>query len=540
MTFSLRTKWSNCSFRVQLFLALTLLTALVTVTFTFFLISYERHSSQQQLRLEGQILATFLARELQLPLYAEQSEELARICSAMFTYKSINAIKVRDGKGRIMADIRRSTADRESEPLTVTEPVVTANRSFSPEAQLLGESPAQSELIGTVQLTLNKLTIAEQMQHFIQAAILIAILFWLTVSVIGFLILKQMTRTISLLLDGIGRIAAGDLSSRIVVKNSIDTERAAATINKLAETLQIREEENHQLQLDRVNSLRLELDEEKTRHMAKLIQTNRMTSLGLLVSSMAHEINNPNGTIRLAGEYLASAWKDAEPLLTDIARNEGDFSLGGLHFSKAQEEIAGAIDSIARSSSRIERVVQNLRSYSLGDRSELRNDVDLNRVTGNSLAIVRAHSRQTAVNIATQLDPRLPLICGNPFQLEQVITNLLLNALQALPPEGSRRVFLTTTWQQHDNSVTLEVRDEGHGIPQEHLPYLCEPFFSTKISMGGSGLGLYIANFIVTEHQGRLEFNSRPGSGCTVIMHLPVKHSPAHVSPSASSVSSFL
>jgi len=540
MTFPLQTTWSNCSFRAQLFLALTLLTALVTVTFTFFLISYERSSSKRQLHLEGHILATFLARELQLPLYAEQSEELARICTAMLAYNSINAVRIRDGKGRIMADIRRSPGEWEAAPLTVTEAVVTANRAFSPEAQLLGESPAQGELIGTVQLALNKLTITEQMQHFIKAATLIAAMFWLTVSAIGFLILQHMTRTISLLLDGIGRIAAGDLNSRIIVKNSADAERAAATINKLAETLQLREEENHQLQLEKVNSLRLELDEEKTRHMAKLIQTNRMTSLGLLVSSMAHEINNPNGAIRLAGEYLASAWKDAEPLLADIARNEGDFSLGGLHFSKAGEEIASAIDTIARSSGRIERVVQNLRSYSLGDRNELRQDVDLNRVAGNALAIVRAHSRQTTVNIATQLDPKLPLICGNPFQLEQVITNLLLNALQALPPEGSRRVFLMTAWQQHDNSVALEVRDEGHGIPPEHLPHICEPFFSTRISMGGSGLGLYIANFIVTEHQGKLEFDSRPGSGCSVTMHLPVNRPSAHGSPSCSAESSFL
>jgi signal transduction histidine kinase len=238
---------------------------------------------------------------------------------------------------------------------------------------------------------------------------------------------------------------------------------------------------------------------------------------------MAHEINNPNGAIRLAGEFLAGAWRDAEPLLADIAAKEGDFSLGGMPCSMAQEEITRATDSIARNSSRIERVVQNLRSYSLGDRSEIRSDIDLNRVAGNALAIVSAHSRLSAVNIATQLDPRLPLISGNPFQLEQVVTNLLLNALQALPPEGSRRVFLSTAWQQHDSSVSLEVRDEGHGIPPEHLPHLCEPFFSTKIDMGGSGLGLYIANFIVTEHQGRLEFSSRPGSGSTVTLHLPVR-----------------
>jgi signal transduction histidine kinase len=273
--------------------------------------------------------------------------------------------------------------------------------------------------------------------------------------------------------------------------------------------------------MEKVNSLRLQLDEEKTRHMAKLIQTNRMTSLGLLVSSMAHEINNPNGTMRLAGEFLEKTWNDMEPLLAELAESEGDFSLGGMGFSRAREEIHRAIDSIGRNSDRIERVVQNLRSYSLGDRSEFRRDVDMNRVAGTALAIVRAHSRLSDVNIATVFDPELPTICGNPFQLEQVITNLLLNAIQALPPEGSRRVFLTTERQPHDNSITVEVRDEGHGIPAEFLPHLCEPFFSTRIDTGGSGLGLYIANFIVTEHRGKLEFTSKQGSGSSVTIHLP-------------------
>ena len=307
-----------------------------------------------------------------------------------------------------------------------------------------------------------------------------------------------------------------------MVKTDDETGRAAVAVNKLAETLQQREEENRRLQEELVNSFRLEIDEEKTKHMAKLIQTNRMTSLGLLVSGMAHEVNNPNGVIRMAGEYLEKAWQDALPLLAETYRNEGDFSLGGMQFSKAQDEILLAIGSISRSSIRIERVIQNLRNYSLGDREEVRDDLDLNRVANGALAIVRSHGKQSDANIVTELDPELPLINGNPFQIEQVVTNLLLNAIQSLPPHGSRRVLLATSYQRHSNEVTLSVRDEGCGIPPEYIPHLCEPFFSTRVNMGGSGLGLYIANFIVNEHQGRLEFSSRVGEGSTVTMHLPV------------------
>jgi signal transduction histidine kinase len=523
MTANRLTSLFHNSFRFRLFLVLTLLTAIITLILTSIIILSERNNYLRQLQQEGRLLATFLTKNLQLPLYAENSEEVANHTSLLMEYKSVEAIRVRNAKGLIVAYISRSSLLQEKPPLTVTAPVITSNIGFSPEAQLLGTVPAQGELIGTVELVMNRLPMSEQMAHFIKVAILIAMSFWLTVSAVGFLIFRQMTGALGLLMDGVRKIEAGDLANRIKVISSDETGRAADAINKLAAALQQREEENRRLQAELVNSLRLEIDEEKTKYMAKLIQTNRMTSLGLLVSSMAHEINNPNGIIRLAGEYLDKTWHDALPLLAEASRSEGDFSLGGLPFSLAQEEVLRAIDSISRSSIRIERVVQNLRNYSLGDRNELHADLDLNRVASNALAIVRSHGNQSEINIVANLEPELPLICGNPFQLEQVVTNLLLNAIQALPPQGSRRVLLTTSLNKYGNEVTLIVRDEGHGIPPEHLPHLCEPFFSTRINEGGSGLGLYISNFIVNEHQGRMEFRSSVGTGSTVTIYLPIK-----------------
>ena len=511
------------SFRFRLFLALSILTAIIALIITSFIIIFERNNSLRQLKQEGTLHASFLAHQLQLPLYAENSEEVASIVSAEMEHRSIYAIRVRNGRGQLVADISRlNTAYGEKLPMTISQPVITSNSNFSPETQLLGGEAVQEGLIGTVELSLNRLPLSEQLHHFVKVAILISLSFWLAVSAAGFLILRKLTGTLGLLLDGVRKIEGGDLSSRITVKASDETGRAADAINKLAEALQQREEENRRLQAELINSLRLEIDEEKAKYMAKLIQTNRMTSLGLLVSSMAHEINNPNGIIRLAGEYLEKIWQDALPLLAETSRNEGDFSLGGMPFSIAREEVPRAIDSISRGSIRIERVVQNLRNYSLGDREGQRTDLDLNRVANAALAIVRAHGKQSEVNMVTELDPELPLICGNPFQLEQVITNLLLNAIQALPTQGSRRVLLATSRQKHSNEVTLTVRDEGRGIPSENLPHLCEPFFSTRINMGGSGLGLYIANYIISEHHGRLEFSSRVGIGSTVTAYLPI------------------
>ena len=526
--------WKDYSFRKQLFIILTFLTALLTITFTFLLISYERHSHTEKLRREGEILASFLAKELQLPVYAGFNEDAARRASALFRYPTVRAIKVINAKGELAVDVHAGAPGKESKTITVVSEIASSNSGYAPEELLLGELPRPGSRIGSIQLQLNTYSLTARMEHFIKVAIWSGLLFWLIISAIGYLILKQMTGTLGVMLNGIESIAAGNLENRIEAAHSSDARRAAAAINILAEKLMQREEENRRLQQEKVNSLRLEFDEEKKQYMAKLIQTNRMTSLGLLVSSMAHEINNPNGAIRLSGEYLENAWRDMEKLLAQLANDEGDFTVAGIPFSRAKEEITSTIGNIARSSGRIERVVQNLRSYSLGNRGETMHNVDINRVASGALAIVQANSLKTDINIVTRFSQDLPRMSGNPFQLEQVFTNLLMNAIQALPPKGTRRVELTTGYSSQDGELTVEVRDEGHGIEPEYIPQLCEPFFSTRINQGGSGLGLYISNFIVSEHGGRIEFDSKTGAGCTVTVYLPAEKQTTPLHPQAS------
>ena len=139
--------------------------------------------------------------------------------------------------------------------------------------------------------------------------------------------------------------------------------------------------------------------------MAKLIQTNRMTSLGLLISSIAHNINTPNGAIKLAAQHLAGSWKDALPILEQVTKEEGDFTLGGLPFGVAKGEIRGAADSILNNADRVERVIQDLRAYNVGERNELSPGVSVNRVVEEALTIIRAHGRQGEITITPTLAP---------------------------------------------------------------------------------------------------------------------------------------
>lgn len=261
--------------------------------------------------------------------------------------------------------------------------------------------------------------------------------------------------------------------------------------------------------------------EERRNVMAKLIQTNRMTSLGLLISSIAHNINTPNGAIKLAAQHLAGSWKDALPILEQVTREEGDFTLGGLPFGVAKGEIRGATESILNNADRVERVIQDLRTYNLGERNELRPGVSVNRVVEEALTIIRAHGRQGEISITPALAPDLPKTTGNQYQLEQVVVNLLLNAMQSMP-DNKGTITIRTEYSAETAEVNIVVTDEGDGIKPEVRKHLFEAFFTTRIDKGGSGLGLYISNFIVLEHKGRLTIESGQKGGTVATVHLPV------------------
>ncbi len=268
-------------------------------------------------------------------------------------------------------------------------------------------------------------------------------------------------------------------------------------------------------------AMRLEVQEERQKIMAKLIQTNRMTSLGLLISSIAHNINTPNGAIKLAAQHLAGSWKDALPILEQVTKEEGDFTLGGLPFGVAKVEIRGAAESILNNADRVERVIQDLRAYNVGERNELSPGVSVNRVVEEALTIIRAHGRQGEISITPTLALNLPNITGNQYQLEQVVVNLLLNAMQAMP-DNRGSITVRTEYSSETAEVKIVVMDQGEGIKPEVRKHLFEAFFSTRMDKGGSGLGLYISNFIVLEHRGRLTIDSGQCGGTVATVHLPV------------------
>ena len=253
----------------------------------------------------------------------------------------------------------------------------------------------------------------------------------------------------------------------------------------------------------------------------QLIQADKMASLGILVSGVAHEINNPNNFIMLNGEILSMAWQNVMPILQKYYEENGDFLLAGMPYTRAHEKIGQLISGISEGATRIGKIVEALGGFARQDAGDLDQEIDPNAVVESAMVIVNNLIKKSTHNPSVELEENLPKIQGNPQQLEQVIINLITNSCQALQ-SPQKRLFVSTSYNKTSDLITIRVRDEGGGIPPENLNHIIEPFFTTKRDTGGTGLGLSVSYNIVKNHGGHLHFNSRFGEGTTATVMLPV------------------
>jgi hypothetical protein len=269
-------------------------------------------------------------------------------------------------------------------------------------------------------------------------------------------------------------------------------------------------------------SSRVRAEEENRAIEAKLIQANKMTSLGVLVAGMAHEINNPNNFILISSELLTKAWVDARPILIEHQNLHGDYEMGGVPFSVMQKEIPELLENITEGSRRIRDIVNGLKNFAREGRKGMRDDLDVNEVIHQATTIISHQIRRYTYDFSVEADPALPRICGNFQQIEQVLINLILNALQSLPGPD-RKVRVASRYDVRTEMVCIEVADQGCGIPDNISARVLDPFFTTRLDKGGTGLGLSISNSIINDHNGTLTFSSSP-SGTTFVICIPVKN----------------
>jgi PAS domain S-box-containing protein len=241
---------------------------------------------------------------------------------------------------------------------------------------------------------------------------------------------------------------------------------------------------------------------EKRLQEMHLIQTEKMSSIGVLATGIAHEINNPLTSVAGFAEALLRRFRD-EPLLKADAR---------------LDVFEHYLEMIVRESYRCKAIIDNLLSFGRkSDGSAVK--VDMNMVLQEILELLRYQSSYRRIQVDANLRQDLPRVLGDPSGLRQVCMNLLVNAHQAI--NGPGRVEVTTD-RSDEATISVVIRDSGCGMAQNILDRIWEPFFTTKDVGKGVGLGLALSYNIVKRHGGEIRLESRVGEGSQFTVLLPV------------------
>jgi PAS domain S-box-containing protein len=265
---------------------------------------------------------------------------------------------------------------------------------------------------------------------------------------------------------------------------------------------------------------RKRMEEQAKLHQQQLMQAGKMVAMGTLVSSVAHEINNPNNFIMLNAPLLKETWERVLPILDEYYEEKGSFVIGGMRYPEMRERIPRLLSGITDGSKRIQQIVEDLRDFVRRDASDMSQPVDLNAVLRSAISLLSNMINKSTSRFSVRYAEKLPVLKGNSHRLEQVIINLIQNACQSLL-DVRGAISLSTAYDEKTSCIVVKVQDEGVGIPPDVLPRIADPFFTTKSGSGGIGLGLSISSRIIKEHGGTLVFASEPGKGTTAKIILP-------------------
>lgn len=270
---------------------------------------------------------------------------------------------------------------------------------------------------------------------------------------------------------------------------------------------------------------RKKAEELERMHIEKMAHADKMVTLGTLVSGVAHEINNPTNFITLNTPILREFWQGTRPILDEYYQKEGNFSVGRFQYSALRGRMDQLLDGVTEGAERITRIVAHLKDFARPDPSDMNQEVDINRAIQNAVALLGNPIEKHTRHFHVAYDDPIPPIIGSAQKLEQVMINLIQNSLESLT-DGEQGVFVSSKCDKESNGILIEVKDEGCGIAEEILSRILDPFFTTKRTSGGTGLGLPIVARIVKDHGGEITFSSEVGRGTTATIRLPGKEKP--------------
>jgi two-component system, NtrC family, sensor kinase len=241
--------------------------------------------------------------------------------------------------------------------------------------------------------------------------------------------------------------------------------------------------------------------EELKSDLQKLVQEDRMISLGKLAASCAHEINNPIQGLLTFSYLMEEMMAERKPAASDLAQFKKYLAI------------------MSRELERCGSIVSGLLSFSRGPKLEYL-DLDFAEVLDTVLKLTRHTMNINNIKLVTDFSPKALMIKGDNNQLQQCLLNLIFNAIEAMPEGGQLRI--SSKFDSTEKYALIGIQDTGYGISKENLEHIFDPFFSSKEEGKGTGLGLSIVYGIVKNHKGNIKVNSTTGRGSLFTLSFPV------------------
>ena len=367
--------------------------------------------------------------------------------------------------------------------------------------------PAEMKVLGVLDLSLNLDNVDREIADVQIRVALVTAIQILLISLFSYFFTRHfLARPIRELIEGTKAVSAMDLDKPFkIIDTSEELGELSQSFNAMRERLRGAMDEINQFTQSLEGKVEQRTAQLKVAHQ-KLLQSDRLASLGQLSASVAHEINNP-----------VSSVLNLSMLMQRILKDDGVPPARLAEFRRYLSQVIGE-------TSRVGRIVSDLLAFSRRSRPQ-RAPADLNAVVRMTLSLASHKMKLNGVEVDLDLQEDLPAVSCDTSQMQQVTLNLLLNAAESTLPKGGGRVAVRT--RASGDAVLLAVEDNGEGIPQESLSKIFDPFFTTKAEGKGVGLGLAVLYGIVQAHGGDVEVASQPGRGTTFTVSLPLAQAEA-------------
>ena len=508
----------NENFSVKAFIRFTILTVIISSSFTAFFILQQSRSLTDNLMKEGELLARLLAYNSRLGVFAENKDLLINSVEGILQRKEVLSASVFTLEGELLIrkerqerETRQKSAETDQNKLKYViekikeskssfhlegtadtfefwEPVISGAKYFTEESLFFdkGSSPMK-ETIGFVGVVLDKGMLNKQRKVLLFEGILMGIIFLMVSAVVVYLMVKRITRPLNKLTEGVKALGTGTAVERIPVETKDEIGRLASAFNTMAESLERKEAEKQQL-------------EEQLRH------TQKMEAIGILSGGIAHDFNNIMTGIIGYGNLIQMRLDKDNPLR---------------HYT----------EQILASAWKAANLTQSLLAFS---RKQIISPkpVDINEIiVGIEQLLARLVGEN--IEIRTRLADSALIVRVDIGQMEQVLMNLATNARDAMPDGGVLTIATETAVPDRNFSgvqsfektvpyAVISVTDTGVGMDAKTKERIFDPFFTTKEVGKGTGLGLSRVYGIIKQHGGLLNVYSELGKGTIFRISLPL------------------